>query len=195
MKIFHSSAVVLILGFRGDVFLELCYSPGFRRSKTLIGLLSILLLRALILKILVCVHCQTQHVKYWTCFGSYYSHLQVLSKHPNEHWSLHFGVGDTYCLRRLLKSWTEVVVKILVITDLGITMKPHNDHCTWCRWHMVSTSVLITDLDTMCPLHPSVVVRSNVCVRPEDGYNMSRNMSNIWRVVFDSVYLLNSETT
>jgi hypothetical protein len=41
-----------------------------------------------------------------------------------------------------------------------------------------------------------------VCVRPEDGYNVSRNMSpmqwvlvNIRRVVFDSIYLLNFEIT
>jgi hypothetical protein len=58
----------------------------------------------------------------------------------------------------------EVVVKILVITKLGITMKP---------------KILITDVDNKCLLHPSAIisVRSNVCVRPEDGYNMSRNMS------------------
>jgi hypothetical protein len=39
--------------------------------------------------------------------------------------------------------------------------------------------ILITDVDNKCLLHPSAVIsiRSNVCVRPEDGYNMSRNMS------------------
>jgi hypothetical protein len=39
--------------------------------------------------------------------------------------------------------------------------------------------LLITDVDNKCPLHTSAVisVRSNVCVRPEDGYNMSRNLS------------------
>jgi hypothetical protein len=37
---------------------------------------------------------------------------------------------------------------------------------------------LITDIDNKCLLHPSAVisVRSNVCIRPEDGYNMSWNM-------------------
>jgi hypothetical protein len=34
---------------------------------------------------------------------------------------------------------------------------------------------IITDVDIKCLLHPSAVisVRSNVCVRPEDGYKMS----------------------
>jgi hypothetical protein len=35
MKIFCSYVVALILGSGGDVFLDLCYSPGFRRSVTL----------------------------------------------------------------------------------------------------------------------------------------------------------------
>jgi hypothetical protein len=39
--------------------------------------------------------------------------------------------------------------------------------------------ILITDVDNKRLLHTSAVTsaRSNVCVRPEDGYNMSRNMS------------------
>jgi hypothetical protein len=39
--------------------------------------------------------------------------------------------------------------------------------------------ILKTDVDSKCLLHPSAVisVRSNVCVRPEDGYSVSRNMS------------------
>jgi hypothetical protein len=39
--------------------------------------------------------------------------------------------------------------------------------------------ILITDVDNKCLLHPSAVisVHSYVCVRPEDDYNMSRNMS------------------
>jgi hypothetical protein len=39
--------------------------------------------------------------------------------------------------------------------------------------------ILITDIENKCLLDPSAVinVRSNVCARPEDGYNMSRNMS------------------
>jgi hypothetical protein len=56
-----------------------------------------------------------------TCFGSYCSHLQALRKRSNEHWLLHLCVGDTYCLRLLLKSWWKVVVKIPVITNLWIT--------------------------------------------------------------------------
>jgi hypothetical protein len=72
---------------------------------------------AVLFQILVGVYCQIQHDKYFwehttsaICFGSYCSHLQALRKRSNEHWSLHLGVGDTYCLCLLLKSWLEVVV-------------------------------------------------------------------------------------
>jgi hypothetical protein len=41
--------------------------------------------------------------------------------------------------------------------------------------------ILIKDVDNKCLIHPSaaISVRSNVCVRPEDGYNMSRNTSSM----------------
>jgi hypothetical protein len=40
-------------------------------------------------------------------------------------------------------------------------------------------NILITDVGNKCLLHPSAVisVRPTVCVRPEHGYNVSRNMS------------------
>jgi hypothetical protein len=111
-------------------------------------------------------------------FGSYCSHLQALRKHSNEHWSLHLGEGDTYCLHMLLKSWLEVVDKILIITNLGITMKPHIDHCTW---------VSVTHILLMYELNFNIILPHNLQKRQTrfHTYN-SANTDNflyicVWR--------------
>jgi hypothetical protein len=91
----------------------------------------------------------------------------------------------------VIKIFIRIVVKILVISKLGITMK--SNHCKLPVFvfivipSLVITSILttilikilITDVENKCLLHQSAVisVRSNVFVRSEDGYNMSRNMS------------------
>jgi hypothetical protein len=62
---------------------------------------------AVLFQSLVGVYRLTQHVRYCykhttsaTCFGLHCSHLQALPKRSNEHWR----VGETWCLRLLLKS-------------------------------------------------------------------------------------------
>jgi hypothetical protein len=60
-----------------------------------------------------------KHTTSATCFGSYYSHLQALREHSNEHWSLRLGVGDTWCLvlffiLRCANFWLTLSLPVLI---------------------------------------------------------------------------------
>jgi hypothetical protein len=78
-----------------------------------------------------------------------------------------FNKRHKYCVTYTQVQWSVfdfTVIRILLVTSILTT---------------TLIKILITDVDSKCLLHPSAVisVRSNVCVRPEDGHNMSRNMS------------------
>jgi hypothetical protein len=84
--------------------------------------------------------------------------------------------------------WLHVIPSLVIIDNLTTTF---NQDFNNRRGYNVSPTPKCSD---PCSFE--------VCVRPEDGYHVSRNMSPMWcvlvnirRVVFASIYLLNFEIT